>query len=121
MIIEQLTICAPKGKRQEIGSALVSLLGPTQVRPGCLKCRLLQSWRNPDELVLEAKWETAEDLISHLQSDSYKRLLLLMELSAVPPVLEFCTVEETSGLELVQKARTHPEQNAAEEITIGKD
>ena len=60
MIIEQLTISAPKGKRQEIGSALVSLLGPTQVRRGCLKCRLLQNWRNPDELVLEANWETAE-------------------------------------------------------------
>jgi quinol monooxygenase YgiN len=117
MIIEQLTICAPKGKRQEIGSALVSVLGPTQVRPGCLKCRLLQSWRNPDELVLEAKWETAEDLLSHLQSDSYKRLLLLMELSAVPPLLEFFTVKEVSGLELVQQARNHSEQAVSNEIT----
>jgi len=118
MIIEQLTLCAPKGKRQEIGSALVSLLGPTLVRRGCLKCQLLQNWRKPDEFVLEANWETAEDLISHLQSDSYKRLLLLMELSAVPPVLEFSTVQEVSGLELVHRARNHPEQTAAEEITI---
>lgn len=118
MIIEQLTILAPKGKRQDIGSALISLLGPTRVRAGCLKCRLLQNWRNPDELVLEANWETAEDLISHLQSDSYKRLLLLMELSAVAPVLEFSTVQEMSGLELVEKARNHPEQTAANEITI---
>ena len=105
MIIEQLTICAPKGKRQEVSKALVSLSGPMQVQPGCLKCRLLQSWQNPDELVLEANWETAEDLIRHLQSDNYKRLLLLMELSAVAPVLEFCTVQDVSGLELVQKAR----------------
>ena len=115
MIIEQLTLRAPKGKGQEIGSALVSLLGPTQVRSGCLKCRLLQNWRNPDELVLEANWETAEDLISHLQSDNYKRLLLLMELSAAPPVLEFCTVQEVSGLELVEKARNHPERTAVKE------
>jgi quinol monooxygenase YgiN len=105
MIIEQLTICAPKGKRQEVGKALTSLSGPTQVLRGCLKCRLLQSWRDPDELVLEANWETAEDLIRHLQSDNYKRLLLLMELSPVPPVLEFWTVQEVSGLDLVQKAR----------------
>src|SRR5271157_5432068 len=105
MIIEQLSIFAPKGKRQQVGSALASLLGPTQVRPGCSKCRLLQSWQDPDELVVEANWETAEDLISHLQSDNYKRLLLLMELSPVPPVLEFWTVQEVSGLELVQTAR----------------
>ena len=108
MIIEQLTICAPKGKRQETGSALASLLGPTQVRPGCLKCRLFQSWRNPDELVLEANWATSEDLTLHLQSENYKRLLLLMELSPVPPVLEFWTVQEVSGLELVERARNQP-------------
>src|SRR5271165_5416512 len=115
MIIEQLTLCAPKGKRQEIGSALVSLLGPTLVRRGCLKCQLLQNWRKPDEFVLEANWETAEDLVSHLRSDSYKRLLLLMELSAVPPLLEFCTVQEVSGLELVETARNHPDQTAVKE------
>ncbi len=105
MIIEQLTIHAPKGKRQEVGSALISLSGPTQVQQGCLKCRLLQSWRNPDELVLEANWETADDLTRHLQSENYKRLLLLMELSPVPPVLEFWTVEGVSGLDLVRTAR----------------
>ncbi|SRR5579863_4070096 len=105
MIIEQLTIRAPKGKRQEVGSALISLSAPTQVQPGCLKCRLLQSWHEPDELVLEANWETIEDLVRHLQSDSYKRLLLLMELSPVPPILKFSTVQEVNGLELVEKAR----------------
>jgi quinol monooxygenase YgiN len=107
MIIEQVSICAPKGQRQHIGSALASLMGPTQVQPGCLKCRLLQSWQDPDELVMEANWATREDLISHLQSDTYKRLLLLMELSPVPPVLQFCTVQEFSGLDLVQTARSH--------------
>jgi quinol monooxygenase YgiN len=108
MIIEQLTIRAPKGKRQEVGSALVSLSAPTHVQPGCLMCRLLQGWQDPDELVLEANWETLEDLIRHLQSDSYKRLLLLMELSPVPPILKFCTVQEVKGLELVEKARSQP-------------
>jgi len=105
MIIEQLSICAPKGQRHAIGSALATLIGPTQVQSGCLKCRLLQGWQDPDELVVEANWATAEDLIRHLQSDTYKRLLLLMELSPVAPVIQFCTVQEISGLDLVQKAR----------------
>ena len=47
MIIEQLSIFAPKGKRQEVGSALVSLLGPTQVQQGCLKCRLTAKLARP--------------------------------------------------------------------------
>jgi quinol monooxygenase YgiN len=105
MIIEQLSICAPKGQREPIGSALASLIGPTQVQPGCLQCRLLQNWHDADEFAMEANWATAEDLTRHLQTDAYKRLLLLMELSAVPPVLQFSTVQEVSGLDLVQKAR----------------
>lgn len=105
MIIEQLSICAPKGQRRQMGSALASLIGPTQVQSGCLKCRLLQGWQDPDELVVEANWETAENLIRHLQSAAYKRFLLLMELSHVPPVLKFYTVQDVSGLELVEKAR----------------
>jgi quinol monooxygenase YgiN len=105
MITEHLTICAPKGQGQQVGSALQSLVGPTRVQSGCLKCRLLQSWQDPDELVMEGNWETIEDLIHHLQSDAYKRVLLLMELSPVPPVLQFCTVQGISGLDLVEKAR----------------
>ena len=81
------------------------MLGPTEVKRGCLRCQLLQAWHDPDTLVLQASWETPEDLNSHLQSDNYKRLLLLMELSPVPPILEFWTVQEVSGLELVQTAR----------------
>ena len=106
MIIEQLSIYAPTGQRQEFGGALASLIGPMQVQPGCLKCRLFQNWHDTDELAMEANWATPEDLIRHLQSDMYKRLLLLMELSPVPPVLEFCTVQEVSGLDLVRKARS---------------
>ena len=114
MIIEQLSICAPKGQRQQIASALTSITGPTQVQPGCLKCRLLQNWRNQDEFVMDANWATTEDLTRHLQSDAYKRLLLLMELSPVPPVLQFYTVEEINGLDLVEKARNQ----SADPITL---
>jgi quinol monooxygenase YgiN len=105
MMIEQLTIRAPRGKRQQVADAIFSLLGPTEVKPGCMKCQLLQSWHDPDRLVLQSSWKTPEDLTSHLQSDNYKRLLLLMELSPVAPILEFWTVQEVGGLELVQTAR----------------
>jgi len=56
-----------------------------------------------------ARWETQKDLIRHLQSDIYKRLLLLVELSAAPPVVEFFDVLEIRGLDLVEAARTRPD------------
>jgi quinol monooxygenase YgiN len=105
MILAQLGIVAPRGQRQQFGRELVSLVAPTQVQRGCLSCNLLQNWQSPDEFLIEANWLTEEDLIHHLQSDLYRRLLLLMDLSRTPPFVRFCTVGQVSGLELVERAR----------------
>ena len=108
MIIELLSISAPYGRTQELGKALASLVGPIEVQPGCLRCQLFQEWPAKDELQMEARWDSKEDLIGHLQSDIYKRLLLLMELGTTPPVLEFFAVLEIRGLDLVEAARIPP-------------
>ena len=75
------------------------------VQPGCHSRRLFQNWQEPDELVIEANWATEEDLVRHLQSETYKRLLLLMELGRSAPEVQFYAVEQVSGLDLVEKAR----------------
>lgn len=105
MVIEFTRISAPHGKRQDIGRALASLVGPIGVQPGCLTCRLSQQWQEQDVFEMEARWESEKDLVVHLQSDEYKKLLLLIELSATPPILEFFTVLQTRGLDLIAAAR----------------
>ena len=105
MIIEQMSISVSRGKRQELGEVFSSLVGPIQVQPGCLYCRLFQTWPGRDRLQMEARWESEEALMGHLQSHIYKKLLLLMELSSAPPGLEFFTVLEFRGLDLVETAR----------------
>lgn len=76
------------------------------MQPGCLSCRLFQNWQDFDELLIESNWETSEDLIRHLQSQSYKQLLQMMETSRVPPILRFWTVQDVKGIEFVAVART---------------
>lgn len=105
MIIERLSISAPRGKRSEFGEALASFTGPVQVQRGCLSCSIFQSWLVQDVLQMETRWNSQEDLARHLQSDIYKKLLLLMELSATPPSLEFLRVIELRGLDLVEAVR----------------
>jgi quinol monooxygenase YgiN len=108
MIIELLSLSVSPKKRQELGKALATLVGPIQVQPGCLNCRLSQTLPIQDVLQIEARWENQEDLIRHLRSDIYKSLLLMLELSTAPPVLEFFTVLEVRGLDLVERSRTLP-------------
>lgn len=105
MIIELVSISVSHGKRQELGEAMLSFVGPIQVQPGCISCRLFQTWPVQAALQMEARWASEEALTGHLQSDLYKKLILLMELSLAPPVLEFLTVLEFRGLDLVEAAR----------------
>lgn len=106
MIIEHMTISAREGQLAQLYSALVSLTGPTEVERGCLSCRVFESRQEPNKVFIQAKWAGAEDLMLHLQSDTYKRILLLMELSPCPPILQFYMVQEIQGLDLVEKARS---------------
>jgi quinol monooxygenase YgiN len=105
VVIELVNIVAPRGKTQELGKALASLVGPIQVQPGCVSCRLSQPWQIREGLQIEARWNTQQDLVLHLRSDIYKQLLLLVELSSSPPTLEFFAVHEIYGLDLVEKVR----------------
>lgn len=106
MIIELLRISVPRGKKGDFAKTLVSLVDPIKAQPGCLGCRLFQTWPQRDGLLIEARWESQEYLVRYLQSQIYKRLLLLAELGAAAPDVEFFTVVEFRGLDLVESART---------------
>ena len=106
MIIEVMTIIVPERGKRGLGADLASLVVPIRVQPGCLVCRSLRGWPQDDTFQIEARWNSQEDLMHHLKSDTYKKLLLLMELSPAPPQLEFFTVSDLRGLDLVQDART---------------
>jgi quinol monooxygenase YgiN len=104
MIIELLGFVAPRGKRTDLSQTLFSSLGPTRVTPGCLGCRLFHD-ADANTHYLESRWASEADVIRHIRSDAYKRLLLLMELGADAPSIEFFTVSEVRGLDFIKSAR----------------
>lgn len=105
MVIESVGIVAAKGRCEELRRALSAQVGPTQVEPGCIRCQLYQETENASAFRFESHWKTRDDLISHMRSEPYRSLLSLMELSVEPPAIEFHTVTETQGLELVRVIR----------------
>jgi len=104
MIIELLGFVAPPDKHTNLYQTLYSSLGPTRVKQGCLECRLYHD-ADADKHYLESRWSTEDDLIRHVRSDAYKKLLLLMELGATAPSIEFFTVSEVRGLDFIRAAR----------------
>jgi quinol monooxygenase YgiN len=108
VIIEIVRIVVTETKREQVRRALAAWAGPTAVESGCVSCRILQEGSNLDAFWYEAQWRSRDDLLQHLRSDHYKRLLMLMELGSESPLVEFHTVTETKGLDLIEFARCAP-------------
>jgi quinol monooxygenase YgiN len=105
LIIENVRIVAREAVREQLRRALTAWAGPTEVESGCMNCLILQEGNEPYSFYYVAQWKTPEALMRHLRSEHYKRLLALMDLGDEPPVVEFHTVTETKGLDLIQRAR----------------
>ena len=101
----------PPAKCEQLRRALVAWAGPTSVQSGCMSCRILQESSEPQGFYYQAQWNTYDDLVRHIRTDHYKRLLALMDLGNEPPLVEFHTVAETKGLDLIERARTTSEVN----------
>ena len=105
MILESVGFIARRDKTKELQAGLSFLLGPTRVESGCVGCHLYQEVANPNCFRFESVWTTQADFIRHLRSDNYRQVLILMELSSEPPDVQFHTISDTHGLELVHATR----------------
>jgi quinol monooxygenase YgiN len=106
LIIECVRIVVTQPKREQVRRALTAWAGPAEVEPGCLGSRILQEGTETQAICYEARWSTQEDLLRHLRSEHYKRLLALMDLGTEPPLVEFHTVADTKGLDFIERTRT---------------
>jgi len=106
VIIESIRIAVTPTKYEQLRRALVAWAGPTSVESGCLSCRILQENNEPQAFCYQAQWNSQDDLVRHIRTDHYKRLLALMDLGKEPPLVEFHTVVETKGLDLIERTRT---------------
>jgi quinol monooxygenase YgiN len=105
MVIAIVDIRASSKKYGELRKGLFSLSGPTEAEAGCKSCQLYQDTSDANVLRIETRWITQEDLLRHIRSYTYKRFLLLMELGSEQPTIEFYTVSELRGLDLIREVR----------------
>jgi quinol monooxygenase YgiN len=105
MIHATVTITADPVQRQQVLDVLRSLVSPTRVQRGCLDCRLYEDVTMEGAFALVEDWATPEDFERHLRSETYRLLLLIIEMSVVPPDVRFHQVSGTMGMEAIHAAR----------------
>lgn len=103
MIVTMLKLTVAPEKKTEAIEILEVLEGPAQAQPGCLGCRLYAQMGVDDEILMIQEWKAKKALERYLCSDSFEKVLAVMDMANATPSLAFHTISETSGMELVEK------------------
>ena len=105
MIISTLRIVPSPKQHSAVLEILLSVLGPTEIQPGCLSCGVYEE-KGPDHaVVFRAHWETESALHEHICSDLYRCVLAACELANRAPEFCFHHVTRTRGMDLIQQLR----------------
>ena len=92
-------------RREEVIAILVSVVGPTEGQPGCLGCRILQNQEDTEQITFTEEWASEAQLKRHVQSDLFRRILTVMDLSSREPQFSLVTISKQLGLETIRKWR----------------
>ena len=100
-------VLASKKRQEEAFKILRLLTGPTRVQPGCLACCIFQQEPTQKQLrvCLIEKWKTQEHLERHIRSEDFRKVLAVIDMASELPDIEFHTVSQTTGMELIQTLR----------------
>ena len=105
MLVCSITLILSEKDRRKVVSSLLPVVGSTRVQPGCQVCSMLTDVDDPRVLVLWEEWDTQENLDRHLRSPDYRLVIAAMELSQEAPQINFSSVDNRSGIEVVEAAR----------------
>jgi quinol monooxygenase YgiN len=107
MIHSTIRMTMPSQKSGEALKILRSVAELCRDDPGCLSCHIYEDHQEKNVVMLEEVWRSGEDLDLHLRSDEYRNLLLVFELALKQPEIRFDTISSSTGIETIEKARSH--------------
>ncbi len=105
MLLTMLKISPVPGKEQEVLDILLSVRGPTLAVTGCDECCIYEELDEERAIVYLEKWQSRDEMINHIRSPLYSRLLRALELSDRQPGIWFYEIAGTQGMELIENER----------------
>ena len=95
----------PLNKQSEALEILGNVCAQVQFEPSCVSSRLYRGVDEVRAIMIEELWESYQGILEHLQSDAYRRVLLVIEMAEEPPDIRFDTIANSTGVELIENAR----------------
>jgi quinol monooxygenase YgiN len=107
MILATIRMTIPPQKRGEALKIIGSVAELCRDDPDCLGCNIYRDLHDNKVLVLEEVWRTEQNLALHLRTEEYRNLLMILEMALKQPEIRFDTISSSTGIETIEKARSH--------------
>ena len=121
MIISTIRINAAPARKKEILEILYSVKGPAEGQPGCLNSNIYQNLLANHLITYVEVWKTKDGLFKHIRSPLYRSILAAIDMSCELPDIQFSSVSETDGMELIKAAlRNADAENGNKQIFFQK-
>ena len=108
MVRSTIRMLIPLNKQSEALEILEMVKVRTQFEPGCISTRLYLGVDEARAIMIEELWTSEEDILHHLRSEEYRRVLLVVEMAEERPEIRFDTISCSRGVETIEKARNRP-------------
>jgi quinol monooxygenase YgiN len=95
----------PLNRQSEALEILGTVCGQVQFEPNCISSRLYRGVDDVRAIMLEERWTSDEHMVQHLQSRTYRRVLLVIEMAEKPPEIRFDVIQKSTGVETIENAR----------------
>lgn len=111
MLLSLVTIHPLPGDESKVIDVLDSMQRLIATSLDCQGCLITTEAGTGKSICYMERWRTREALDRHLRSTLYCRVLEAMELSRIPPTVEFFEITGIGGLDLIERVRLHPVDN----------
>jgi len=116
MISATLRMTVKDEKKVDVMETIRGMMEPIRVEPGCLKQHLYEDVEDKNTLAVVGVWKSREDLEKHIRTENFRNLLALMNYLSEPPELQFHTISQSAGKELIESVllgNGYPDINGA--------
>lgn len=105
LVRSTIRMLIPLNKQSEALDILGTVCEQTQFKSNCISSRLYRDVDEVRAIMVEELWANDQNILHHLQSDVYRRVLLVIEMAEEFPEIRFDTIARTSGFETIENAR----------------
>jgi quinol monooxygenase YgiN len=95
----------PMTKQSEALEILGAVSEQIKFEPNCIFSRLYRGVDDVRAIMIEERWSSDDHLRQHLQSDAYRRILMVVEMAEEKPEFRFDTILNSTGVETIENAR----------------